>query len=84
MRAQAIDDVNGRTLASASVKDGDTKIDAGERKGKTAEAYRVGYALAQKAKAQKITAAVFDRGGYRYHGRVQAVAEGARDGGLVF
>lgn len=84
MCAQAIDDVSGRTIASASVKDIDAKIDAGERKDKTADAYRIGYALALKAKEHKIAAVVYDRGGYRYHGRVQAVADGARDGGLSF
>lgn len=80
--AQLIDDVAGRTIASAGIKDASVKIDVGERKGKVADAYRVGFALAKKAQEKKITAAVYDRGGYRYHGRVQAVADGARNGGL--
>lgn len=82
--AQLVDDAAGRTLVSAGVKDVDAKTDAGERKGKVADAYRVGHAIAKKAHEKKITAAVYDRGGYRYHGRVQAVADGARDGGLSF
>lgn len=84
MQAQLIDDANGRTLASVGMKEVDAKIDAGERKGKVADAYRIGWALAQKAKEKKIAAVVFDRGGYQYHGRVQALAEGARAGGLEF
>lgn len=82
--AQLVDDAAGRTIMSAGIKDADAKIDAGERKGKVADAYRVGFALAKKAQEKKIAAAVYDRGGYRYHGRVQAIAEGARDGGLSF
>lgn len=82
--AQLVDDAAGRTIMSAGIKDADAKIDAGEqRKGKVADAYRVGFALAKKAQEKKIAAAVYDRGGYRYHGRVQAVADGARDGGLA-
>ena len=53
-----------------------------ERRGKTARAYEMGKLLAGKAREKKITRVVFDRGGYKYHGRVKAVAEGARDGGL--
>lgn len=82
--AQLIDDVSGKTLVAAGTKDRDTKVDVGTRTGKVADAYRVGYALAAKAKVAQITTIVFDRGGYRYHGRVAAVAEGARDGGLTF
>jgi len=52
--------------------------------GKSLKAFQVGYALAQKAKSLNITKVVFDRAGYRYHGRVKALAEGARKGGLVF
>lgn len=84
MQAQLIDDASGRTLVSVGMKEIDAKIDAGERKGKVVDAYRVGYALAQKAKEKKIDTVVFDRGGYQYHGRVQALAEGARAGGLAF
>lgn len=83
-QAQLIDDTSGHTFVSVGTKKIDAKIDAGERKGKVAEAYRIGYALAQKAKEKNIVAAVFDRGGYQYHGRVQALAEGARAGGLEF
>ncbi len=84
MRAQLIDDASGRTLVSVGMKEIDAKIDAGERKGKVADAYRIGYMLAQKAQEKKIGTVVFDRGGYQYHGRVQALAEGARAGGLAF
>lgn len=83
--AQLIDDTNGKTLASVhSKKDVAKKTGAGERKGKVATAYLLGLALAKKAKETGITRVVFDRGGYKYHGRVKAVADGARDGGLIF
>ncbi|HYE60105.1 MAG TPA: 50S ribosomal protein L18 [Candidatus Kapabacteria bacterium] len=81
MYAQLIDDASGKTLVGVTTK-GMPKGDAGDRKGKTAEAYLLGKLLADKAKTANITSAVFDRAGYRYHGRVQAVADGARDGGL--
>mgnify|MGYP002621817465 CR=1 FL=1 len=85
VKAQLIDDVSGKTLCSVESKTVDAKgVDVGERKGKTAAAYAVGYKLAEKAKAQNITTVVFDRGGFAYHGRVQALADGARDGGLQF
>ena len=85
MYVQLIDDAAGKTLVSADPKkDYTPKSDAGKRTGKTAIAYVLGKALAEKAKAKGITSIVFDRGGYRYHGRVQAVAEGAREGGLQF
>ncbi len=81
--AQLIDDASGKTLAAVSSADmKEVKVEG--KTGKVAQAYAVGKALAEKAKAKGITAAVFDRGGYRYHGRVQAVAEGAREGGLQF
>jgi large subunit ribosomal protein L18 len=77
--AQLVDDVNGRTLASASW------LQAKSGKGnKTAQAAEVGKLLAQHAKAASIDVAVFDRGGYLYHGRVKALAEAAREGGLRF
>ncbi|OGH64516.1 MAG: 50S ribosomal protein L18 [Candidatus Magasanikbacteria bacterium RIFCSPHIGHO2_02_FULL_47_14] len=82
--AQVIDDNAGKTLISAHSKTADTKADVGERKGKTAIAYCVGQDIAKKAQAAGITTVVFDRGGFAYHGRVQAVADGARDGGLQF
>lgn len=78
MSAQLIDDVSGRTLASAS----DLTLGATGKPGERAKA--VGKALAQQAAVKKITRVVFDRGRYRYHGRVQALAEGAREGGLKF
>jgi large subunit ribosomal protein L18 len=73
---QLIDDTAKKTLVS--VKDTDMK-------GKKSEiAKLVGIAIAEKAKEQKIVEVVFDRGGYQYHGRVKALAEGAREGGLKF
>lgn len=80
--AQLIDDTSGKTLAAVATAD--ATGDAGERTGKVAESYLGGKQLAELAKAKKITAVVFDRGGFRYHGRVRAFAEGARDGGLEF
>ncbi|NCX95916.1 MAG: 50S ribosomal protein L18 [Chitinophagia bacterium] len=79
--AQLIDDTNGFTLAAASSKDKDLAAIAGN---KTEKAIMVGKALAQKALALGINACVFDRGGYLYHGRVKAIADGAREGGLQF
>ncbi|MDQ3379309.1 MAG: 50S ribosomal protein L18 [Actinomycetota bacterium] len=76
--AQLIDDQSGRTLASASWT---TVSSSGS---KTDQATAVGKALAQAAKKAKIDRCVFDRGGYLYHGRVQALAEGARGEGLQF
>lgn len=81
--AQVIDDISGHTLASASSIDREI---AGQVDGKTkAEAAKiVGQVLAERAKAAGVSAVVFDRGGYQYHGRVAALAEGAREGGLDF
>ncbi|MCI2056727.1 MAG: 50S ribosomal protein L18 [Oscillibacter sp.] len=78
--AQIIDDVNGVTLASASTLD---KTIEGYG-GNAAAATEVGKLLAERAKAKGIENVVFDRGGYLYHGRVQALADGAREGGLKF
>lgn len=75
--AQLIDDVEARTIASAS--DSETKASDG----KTGAAKAVGKLIAERAKAAGIEKAVFDRGGRQYHGRVQAVADGAREGGLT-
>ncbi len=81
--AQVIDDVAGRTLVSASTID---KGIVGQLEGKPkAEAARiVGKILAERAREAGISRVVFDRGGYKYHGRVAALAEGAREGGLEF
>ena len=76
--AQAVDDVAGTTLVAAR----SFEVDAAG--GKTAVAGRVGLLLAERAKAKGIAAVVFDRSGYLYHGRVKALAEGAREGGLQF
>ncbi len=79
--AQLIDDTNGVTIASASSKQKDI---AAQKAPKTEKSKLVGAAIAAKAKDLGITTVVFDRGGYIYHGRVKAVAEGAREGGLQF
>ena len=76
--AQIIDDVTGRTLVSAG------SLTLPGDGGKTQDARRVGTELARRAKVAGISAAVFDRGGYQYHGRVKALAEAAREGGLEF
>ena len=78
--AQLIDDGAGHTLASASTLDVNIRDAAGDKK---ARARQVGQLLASRAKEAGITAAVFDRGGYAYHGRVAALADGAREGGLT-
>jgi large subunit ribosomal protein L18 len=84
MYAQLIDDTTGKTVVSVDTKSNKVTGDVGEREGKIASGYLLGKAVAEKAKEMNITTAVFDRGGHKYHGRVQAVADGARDGGLVF
>lgn len=82
--AQLVDDTTGRTLASASsLKLPKVDPAAGETK-MLAQARAVGKQLAERAKEKGIQAVVFDRGGYRYHGRVAALAAGAREGGLKF
>ncbi|MFT3901569.1 MAG: 50S ribosomal protein L18 [Niabella sp.] len=78
---QLIDDVNGVTLAAASSKDKDIVAQSGT---KSEKSKLVGAAIARKAADLNIKAIVFDRGGYLYHGRVKAVADGAREGGLQF
>ena len=78
---QIVDDSVGRTLASASTMDEAVKSAEGD---KTAKAKLVGALIAERARDAGITAVVFDRGGYQYHGRVKALAEGAREGGLSF
>ncbi len=79
MFAQIVDDSVGRTLAAASTLDSTIRVAEGD---KTAKARRVGELLAQRAAQAGITTVVFDRGGYRYHGRIAALADGAREGGL--
>ena len=78
--AQIIDDVNGVTLVSASSLEKDFEGFGGNIEA----AHKVGKTVAERAKAKGIENVVFDRGGYLYHGRVQALAEGAREGGLKF
>jgi large subunit ribosomal protein L18 len=77
---QIVDDSAGRTLASASSLESDVRAVAGD---KTARARKVGTLIAQRAAAIGVGAVVFDRGGYQYHGRVAAIADGAREGGLT-
>ena len=78
--AQLIDDVTGTTLAAASTLDDSIRAGDGD---KTAKARQAGALLAERASAAGISAAVFDRGGYAYHGRIAALADGAREGGLA-
>lgn len=80
---QAIDDVAGRTLAQASSLHDEAVTAIVEGAGKTGLSTAVGKAIAQRLKEQNISTAVFDRNGYLYHGRVKAVADGAREGGLT-
>jgi large subunit ribosomal protein L18 len=76
---QLIDDRNGKTVAAVNwIEDDLRKLEPME------QATKVGSLLAERAKAAGVTTCVFDRGGYRYHGRVKALAEGAREGGLEF
>ena len=76
---QVVDDTQGRSLASASTMEGDLRTFDGD---KTAKARKVGELLAERAKKAGVEAVVFDRGGNRYAGRVAAIADGAREGGL--
>ena len=78
--AQLIDDTVGNTLASASTLEAAIRAASGD---KTAKAKQVGVLLAERAAQAGVSAAVFDRGGYAYHGRVAALADGAREGGLA-
>src|SRR5437016_2034222 len=79
--AQVVDDTRGETLVDAAASSEGIAV---EGKGKTAKSFALGQFIAAKAKAKGITTVVFDRGGYQYHGRVKAVADGARKGGLEF
>ncbi|MBF0553477.1 MAG: 50S ribosomal protein L18 [Nitrospirae bacterium] len=83
MYAQIIDDARGHTLAFASTLDKSLRTEAGH-KGNIASAKKVGALIAQKAKEKGISKAVFDKGGFKYHGRVRALAEAAREAGLEF
>jgi large subunit ribosomal protein L18 len=76
---QVVDDTKGLTVASASTLEADLRAFDGD---KTAKSKRVGELVAERAKAAGIEAVVFDRGGNKYHGRIAAVADGAREGGL--
>jgi large subunit ribosomal protein L18 len=78
---QIVDDVAGATLVSASTMEADLRAADGD---KTAKARQVGALIAERAKAAGVGAVVFDRGGNRYHGRIAALAEGARGAGLDF
>ncbi|MGE5720852.1 MAG: 50S ribosomal protein L18 [Sphingomonadales bacterium] len=79
--AQVINDVEGRTVASASTLDKEVRGNAGAT---VASAQDVGKRLAERAKAAGVTRVVFDRGGFLFHGRVKALADAAREGGLEF
>lgn len=82
---QLIDDSAGKTLVSVHDKEINAKkLDIKDRKGRVALAYLAGKMIAERAKKLGVSKAVFDRGGYKYHGRVAAVADGAREGGLEF
>ena len=81
MVVQVVDDTQGVTLASASTMEADLR---GVSDDKTAKARKVGQLVAERAKKAGVEAVVFDRGGNKYHGRVAAVADGAREGGLTF
>ncbi|HEX6517127.1 MAG TPA: 50S ribosomal protein L18 [Nocardioidaceae bacterium] len=81
MFVQVVDDTVGRTVASASTMEADLRSFDGD---KSAKAKRVGELVAQRAKAAGVDGVVFDRAGHKYHGRVAALADGAREGGLAF
>ncbi len=81
MLAQIVDDTQGVTLASASTMEADLRVASDD---KTAKARKVGQLVAERAKKAGVDAVVFDRGGNKYHGRVAALADGAREGGLTF
>jgi large subunit ribosomal protein L18 len=82
--AQLIDDEKGNTLAFVSSRSKEMKEQLTQAKGNIAKAKIVGLTLAKKALEKNIKTVVFDRGGYRYHGKVKAIADGAREGGLKF
>ena len=81
--AQVIDDATGRTVVAASTRE-QAVAEGLTSKASTAAAQRVGEIVAQRAKEKGVTAVVFDRGGYKYHGRIKALADAARSAGLEF
>jgi large subunit ribosomal protein L18 len=83
IRAQVIDDLTGRTIVAASSLDKDVR-DVIKGGGNVAASKVVGKIIAERAKAKGVEKVVFDRGGYQYHGRVQALADSAREAGLQF
>lgn len=82
--AQLIDDLSGHTLAAASDLEETVRERAGDSATKSARAKAVGEVIAERARGAGVEAVLFDRGGFLYHGRVKAVADGAREGGLKF
>lgn len=82
--AQLVDDVNARTLLTVSTKSKDVADKISAMKGKIEKSKEIGKLTAEKAKSTNINQVVFDRNGYLYHGRVKALADGAREGGLNF
>jgi large subunit ribosomal protein L18 len=82
--AQVIDDTTGRTLMEASTLSSELKEKIGNKGGNKDAATAVGVAIAERALKRGITQVIFDRNGFLYHGRVKALSQGARDGGLVF
>lgn len=82
--AQVIDDAEGHTLVAASSREPDVLARLADDKTKTDKAKVVGLIIGERAKEAGIDSVVFDRGGYKYHGRVKAVADGARESGLTF
>ncbi len=81
--AQVIDDANGHTVTAASTVEKDVRSEA-KGKSRKEQAAIVGRIVAERARGVGVSAVVFDRGGFRYHGRIRALAEGAREGGLEF
>ena len=84
MFAQLVNDTTGTTLVAASTQDKDLRAKLGGKTGNVAASQAVGTLIAERAKAAGLTKVVFDRGGFLYHGRVKALAEAARKGGLEF
>ena len=82
--AQLVDDTAQKTLCTVTSTSKSVQASLGEDKTKTGVSVQVGKAIAAKAKDLKVTSIVFDRGGFLYHGRVKALADGAREGGLRF